>query len=301
MPSPRAVVEATTASGQPIYIRQHGNPEGPRLVLSHGNGFASDALYPLWSHFLRQFEVVVFDLRHHGWNPPPKGDAHHIPAFLDDWVRVAECIRQRLGDKPAVGVFHSLASVLAVLDQVRRPDNQDYSGLMLFELPLWLRDRDGWDLGRRVRAMSARTRRRKDHYGTREELADELRAMTHCQGLAEGVHDLIAATTTRPAEKPTDGYVVCCPRQYEARLYEDGWVYGTLAELQAIRIPVKVLGGDPTCKYSFLPSLRLDGVAAVDYDYVPGTSHLLPLEEPETCAGATLEFLESRRLKALVR
>ena len=296
VPPPRAVVEASTVCGQSIYVRQHGNPDGPRLVLSHGNGLAADVLYPLWSHFLRRFEVVVFDIRHHGWNPRPNGAPHHIPAFLDDFARVMECIRQRLGEKSAVGVFHSLGSVLAVLDQVRRPENRDYSGLMLFELPLLLRKRDGWDMGRRAQAMSARTRRRKEYYGAREEVADEIRAITHYQGLADGVHDLIAAATTRPAENPADGYVVCCPRGYEARLYEDLWVYGTLADLRRIQIPVKVLGGDPTCKFSFLPSLRLDGIAAVDYDYVPDTSHLLPLEEPETCAVATLEFLESRRL-----
>ena len=29
-----------------IVLRRHGNPEGPRLVLSHGNGLAIDLYYP---------------------------------------------------------------------------------------------------------------------------------------------------------------------------------------------------------------------------------------------------------------
>lgn len=290
VPTPRAVAEARTASGETIFVRQHGNPHGPRLVISHGNGLAADALYPFWSLLLERFEVLLFDVRHHGWNPPPCGADHHIPAFLDDWKRVSECTRRSFGEKTTIGVFHSLTAVLAVLDQ-RRPENRDYAGLVLFDLPLWRRNEDGWDMGRRVQAMSAQTRRRRDRYRSRRELSEELQAM-HCyRGLLDGVHDLIAKTTTRPADDTRDDYVVCCPRRYEARLYEDIWVFGTLADLLALRIPVKVIGGDPTSKHSFMPSLSFEGIMAVDYDYVPETTHVLPLERPDVCATLTAEFL----------
>ena len=32
--------------GATTIIRRHGNPAGPRLVLSHGCGFATDLYYP---------------------------------------------------------------------------------------------------------------------------------------------------------------------------------------------------------------------------------------------------------------
>ncbi len=296
LPTPRRVVKALTGSRQPIYIRQHGNPLGPRLVVSHGNGFSADALYPLWSRFLERFEVLVFDVRHHGWNPPPCGDEHHIPAFLDDWVRVGAAIRNHFATKPTVGVFHSLTSLLAVLDQARRPGSSDYAGLLLFELPLWLRNPDGRDLGRRAQAMRASTRRRKDCYRSREELVHETRNLAGFQGLADEIVDLIAETTTRQADDPAGGVVVCCPRHHEARLYEDMWVYGTLADLLAVRTPLKVVGGDPTSKHSFMPSLSFDGILAVDYDYIPETTHMLPLEQPDVCEAHTVAFVEAHGL-----
>ena len=36
--------------GAPIRVVRHGNPSGPRVVLSHGNGFASDSYFPFWRH-----------------------------------------------------------------------------------------------------------------------------------------------------------------------------------------------------------------------------------------------------------
>ena len=34
--------------GAPIRVVRHGNPSGPRVVLGHGNGFASDSYFPFW-------------------------------------------------------------------------------------------------------------------------------------------------------------------------------------------------------------------------------------------------------------
>ena len=49
-------------------VRRHGNPSGSRLVLSHANGLAIDLSYPFWSLLADDFNLVVYDLRNHGWN-----------------------------------------------------------------------------------------------------------------------------------------------------------------------------------------------------------------------------------------
>src|SRR5438046_2628896 len=41
--------EARQDDGAIIRIRQHGNPDGPRLVLSHGNGLAMAGYVPVWA------------------------------------------------------------------------------------------------------------------------------------------------------------------------------------------------------------------------------------------------------------
>ncbi|MYG75701.1 MAG: hypothetical protein F4198_08970, partial [Acidobacteria bacterium] len=49
VPDPRAIGEVEAPDGTRIVLRRHGNADGPRLVLSHGNGLAADLYYPFWS------------------------------------------------------------------------------------------------------------------------------------------------------------------------------------------------------------------------------------------------------------
>ena len=80
VPQPIAVLDLTMSDGATVHVRRHGNAGGPRLVLSHGNGFAIDAYFPFWCHFLHDCEVVVFDQRNHGWNPRHDASGHTAAA-----------------------------------------------------------------------------------------------------------------------------------------------------------------------------------------------------------------------------
>ena len=46
VPKPLATAEAHMADGSSIVLRRHGNPRGPRLVISQCNGLAADAYCP---------------------------------------------------------------------------------------------------------------------------------------------------------------------------------------------------------------------------------------------------------------
>ena len=46
LPAPSAMLDFSMDDGVPIRVVRHGNPCGPRVVLSHGNGFASDSYFP---------------------------------------------------------------------------------------------------------------------------------------------------------------------------------------------------------------------------------------------------------------
>ena len=65
---PHCVVEVPIAGDASIFVRRHGNPDGPRLVLSHGNGLAADLYYPFWSLLEDRFDLILYDFRNHGWN-----------------------------------------------------------------------------------------------------------------------------------------------------------------------------------------------------------------------------------------
>ena len=97
VPEPEDVHEVRAADGYPIAVRRYGNPDGLRLVLSHGNGFAIDAYWPFWSRFIQDFDVFVHDIRSHGRNPVGDVDVHSIPMIAEDFACIARNIDRRFG------------------------------------------------------------------------------------------------------------------------------------------------------------------------------------------------------------
>ena len=69
VPTPLETVRVQMADGAPITLRRHGNPSGPRMVFSHGNALAADLYYPFWSLLMDCFDIMLYDVRSHGWNP----------------------------------------------------------------------------------------------------------------------------------------------------------------------------------------------------------------------------------------
>ena len=104
IPEPHAVFEVRASDGAVIFVRRHGNPHGPRIVLSHGNGFSADACFPFWSHFIDRFDVFVHDVGNHGWNPVGERVRTTFRAFAEDGDRVVQDIDHRFGKKPRAGV-----------------------------------------------------------------------------------------------------------------------------------------------------------------------------------------------------
>ena len=86
-------------------MRRHGNPDGVRLLVTHGNGFAADAYYPYWQQLLSKFDVLVFDFRNHGQNVPVVPANHNYAQLARDLERVVAG-----GDRPSFGARRPPAS-----------------------------------------------------------------------------------------------------------------------------------------------------------------------------------------------
>ena len=56
IPAPHTIFDVPLEDGARIRVRRHGNPEGVRLFLSHGNGYAINGYMPYWQHFLDRFD-----------------------------------------------------------------------------------------------------------------------------------------------------------------------------------------------------------------------------------------------------
>lgn len=59
VPAPLSTCAVDLDENTVTTVRRHGNPAGPRLVLSHGNGLAIDLYYPFWSMLTNDFDVMV--------------------------------------------------------------------------------------------------------------------------------------------------------------------------------------------------------------------------------------------------
>ena len=288
VPPPLATAELRTADGTPITLRRYGNLDGRRIIMSHGNGFAVDAYFPFWSLFLDRFDVVIFDCRNHGWNPVGDRSLHNIPTFIHDKSSVVRVCNAHFGEKPALGVFHSLSALTALLHAVSEGDASGFEALVLFDPPICPPGGDLSGLEDIGLKLAEGARRRRDRFEHPDDFAARLRRSPAFERLRPGVADLFAHTTLRRAGTE---YVLRCPSLYEAQIYEYFWGWTTRVDFDRLPCPVKAIGADPTVRFSFIPSLDLSALVQLDYDFVPETTHLLLLENPEVCATLCLEFL----------
>ena len=134
LPAPHQAFDLSMRDGAVIRVRQHGNPAGPRIALCHGNGLASDAYYPFWRLLEAQYELILFDVRNHGRNPPHGAGGHNWANFANDQREIHAGIASVLGAKPAVAAFHSLSAIAALSLAV--DGEAPWSALLLFDPPI---------------------------------------------------------------------------------------------------------------------------------------------------------------------
>ena len=287
LPEPLSTVDVRVDDDTVITLRRHGNPDGPRLVLTHGNGLAIDLYYPFWSLLTDDFDLIVYDLRNHGWNTVSAIENHNIPTLVSDHDLIVEAIDRYYGTKPQIGVFHSVSGLISLLSPTK---GSGYGARVLFDPPLCKPGRSYFEFEEATAKVVALTRQRTHRFKTRESFAELLGYLPPFQRVAPGVNDLFASATLRESAGE-EGYVLRCPREYEAQMIDYAGIYAVLIDFSTMKCPTKVIGADPTLPYSYLPTLDLSDIMTVDYDFLPEATHLLQLEEPEQCAEALRDFL----------
>lgn len=288
VPEPLSVHEVQVGEDAVIIVRRHGNPDGTRLVLCHGNGLAIDLYYPFWSLLTDQFDVVVYDLRSHGWNPVGPLEGHTVPTFADDHERILDAIDRHYGAKPQVGVFHSISSLAPLLSP---SEGNRFSALVLFDPPLRKPGATSNEFDIAAERAANIAARRTSRFQTRDDFASLMSFLPTLNHTVSGLADLMARTTLREAPDGS-GYELRCPREHEAQIVAHARIFAVLVDFDALRCPTKVIGADPTLPYSYLPTLDLSEMTTVDYDFLPDTTHFLQLQQPAECVKAIHDFLE---------
>jgi pimeloyl-ACP methyl ester carboxylesterase len=290
VPEPSAAVGVTAADGARLTLRRHGNAAGPRVFVSHGNGFAADGYFPFWRHFLDRFDVVVFDMRNHGHNPLGDPANHDYAHMAGDIAAVRDAAAAEFGARPAIGLFHSMSAQSAMLAA-----GAGFDALVLFDPPNVppepgpVREKMLAYLARLTEWAAAR----RAVFDDPSELAGDYAGTGAGRHWAAGSHELVARSVLR--SEPDGKWRLVCPPAYESDMYAQGVTVGLWPPRVAIACPVKLIGGDPERARPSPTALANQTLAAehgYDYAAIPGTGHLLQLEQPDICAAVALEFLE---------
>ncbi|MXZ89893.1 MAG: alpha/beta hydrolase [Chloroflexi bacterium] len=286
VPEPAEILAVDVANGARTQVRRHGNPGGPRLILSHGCGLAADTYLPYWSLLQDCVDLLVFDFRSHGWNQEGSPASLNFPIFADDCEAILAAIEERFGPKPIVGVFHSMSALAALLFEQTRGG---FAGLVLFDPPIQQPGRNPEDLVYVADHMNRSVRRRRERFESHGDFIGYIEAAPAFQRLCQGMPALMAETLLRP---DGEGYALRCPLEHEALIYRFFYGWSMEIDTNQIRCPLKVVGSDPTTSFTFMPSSDFNELVRMGYDFLPEATHLIQLEEPEECAEITLQFLE---------
>ena len=286
VPEPSEVLAVQLSNGATAQVRRHGDPKGPRVILSHGCGLAADMYLPYWLLFKDRVDLLVFDFRSHGWNLEGDPESLNFPTFVDDFDVILRSIGQRFGERPAVGVFHSMSALTALLFEQERGG---FAGLVLFDPPIQEPGRNPEDLVYISEHMSRGVPQRQDRFDSHDDYIALMESNPAHKQLRLGVSALMAETLLRP---DGDGYALRCPKEHEAQIYQFFYGWSMQIDTRQVKCPIKVVGSDPTTSFTFMPSMDLEELARMNYDFLPEATHLLQLEEPERCVDITLQFLD---------
>lgn len=300
VPEPLKSIDATMHDGAIIRIRQHGNPNGPRLVMSHGNGLAIDGYLPFWGPLCGRYEVIVFDCRDHGQNPMHDPAAHVWENFGRDMERIWQTIKEVWGAKKTAGVFHSLSGVAAVMHTLEMGKRWDV--LVLFDPPIF--PRPGHPLEDihyvHMQDVAERAARRGERYGDPSELAALFASRPQFSRWVPEACELMARATLRRDEASGD-WVLACPRELEAHTFATNVDATLWPRMTNFPVPVKLICADPAIEETLPPALVGSAMGAelpIEYEAIPNTTHFLQIERPKECVRAMESFLAKYGLAA---
>ncbi len=293
VPNPSMIFDVTLDDNAQIRLRRHGNPDGTRLLITHGNGFAADAYYPFWQHLLSKYDLIVFDFRNHGQNVPVEPPHHNYTQLTRDLERVYNGIESWLGTKKTAGIFHSMSARSAMKHAIEIGWRVD--ALVLFDPPNVPPQTHPRYEAMRVfeNTLTDWAKKRRRVFATVDELAAEYRGSRATSRWVPGVHELMARSVLR--KNPNgDGYVLVCAPENEAAIYAEAMTLNLWPLASAFKGPVKLVGADPTMKGTPATAATNQALGVengYDYCFIEGTGHLLQIEKPEECIATVEAFL----------
>jgi pimeloyl-ACP methyl ester carboxylesterase len=230
-------------------------------------------------------------MRSHGQNPRADPAHHDYAHMVEDIDAIGRAARAEFGAKPAAGLFHSMSAQSALLHSMQAAPHLD--ALLLFDppnVPAPGHPAHPAMVGYEHK-LADWAKSRRERFDAPEQLAADYAATRSGRRWAAGTSSLMARSVLR---REGDGWALACPRESEASMYLQGIPLGLWPRRDEVPVPVTLIGADPERAYpaaTGLSNRALAHEAGFDYRAIPGTSHLLQLEEPAACADAALGVL----------
>ena len=270
------------STNHPIPYEDFGG-NGPTLHFLHANGYPPKAYQPLLERFAARQRVLAMRMRPL-W---PGAD----PAALSDWRPFAGDLARFLDQeklKNVIGVGHSVGATTTLRLALQQPER--FSALVLIDpvffppsmILFWnLIYRLG--LGYRLHPLVKGTLRRRTTFEGRQAMFDNYRKKSIFRRLNDEALQAYVNSLACPGE---DGQVrLCYPPAWEARIY----LTGERADMQLwrslprLRPPLLILrGAESDTFWERTACLVQRKLPTATIQTIPETTHLLPLEAPQT-------------------
>jgi pimeloyl-ACP methyl ester carboxylesterase len=276
--------------GALVVVRVCGR--GPRLVLSHGNGFAIDAYRRFWERFTDRYQVVTFDFRHHGRSSPYRGMTEVWPQLIRDFDVILGAVESELGKAPSLGAFHSMSALTALLHAAEHAS--PWIGIVAFEPPVRPPvahpDYEAFmDLNRK---LAVRAARRRSEFADAAVLVDSFCRTASFDAIDQDGLQLLAEATLRWSE-PKHLFELACAPELESSIFDMQGLDHAWPRISRVKIPVNLVAGlQGDAEFGTIAAIERDLArnAGFSFSTVSNASHFLQLEKPAECAAIVDAF-----------
>ena len=255
----------------------------PPLLLSHATGFCAMVWRVVAESLVDRYDVYAFDRRGHGQSPEPSTSSpsgYSLDFYAADTMAALDELQLR--EVYAVG--HSGGATELLIAAARRPDA--IRRVVAIE-PIIAPPAE--NAANSTNVMAERAGRRRDRFASREAVVEAFGQRPPFDSWhPQAFEDYVDYGFAPHAE---GGLVLCCPPRVEAAQFASGGEFPVHTVLDQVSAPLLVLSGETSGpQFEMMAALAVEGVPDGRRETVAGTSHFVPMEQPEAVVQHVLEF-----------
>ena len=264
---------------------RNGGGSKPPLLLAHATGFCAMVWRVLAESLSDRYDVYAFDRRGHGQSAKPEPSmsgpsGYSLDFFAADTIAALDVLELR--DVYAAG--HSGGATELLIAAARRPDA--IRRVVAIE-PIIAPPAE--DAANSTNAMAEQAGRRRERFASREEVVEAFGKWLPFASWLPAIFDDYVDYGFAP--HAAGGVVLCCPPRIEAAQFAAGGEFPVHQVLDRISAPVLILSAETSGpQFEMMASIGTQGLLDVRRETIAGTSHFVPMEQPQVVVQRVVAF-----------